>query len=62
MFILLFYYITSLSKKIAFLILLILQNDILDIELIEKNLNPQFFSNCLTRFIAMREDWNQLIN
>ena len=38
------------------------ETDILDIELIEKNLNPQFFSNCLTRFIAMREDWNQLIN
>ena len=38
------------------------ETDILDIELIEKNLNPEFFSNCLTRFIAMREDWNQLIN
>jgi hypothetical protein len=38
------------------------ETDILDIDLIEKNLSPQFFSNCLTRFIAMREDWNQLIN
>jgi hypothetical protein len=36
--------------------------DIQDIDLIEKNLNSEFFSNCLTRFIAMREDWDQLIN
>jgi len=35
----------------------IAETDLQDIDLIEK-----FFSNCLTRFIAMREDWNQLIN
>ena len=40
----------------------IAETDLQDIDLIEKNLNPEFFSNCLTRFIAMREDWNQLIN
>jgi hypothetical protein len=37
------------------------ETDILDIELIEKNLTSEFFSNCLNRFIAMREDWIQLI-
>ena len=36
------------------------ETDILDIELLEKNLTPEFFSNCLKRFISMREDWNQL--
>ena len=40
----------------------IAETDLQDIDLIEKNLNSEFFSNCLTRFIAMREDWNQLIN
>ena len=40
----------------------IAETDLQDIDLIEKNLNPEFFSNCLTRFIEMREDWNQLIN
>ena len=39
----------------------IAETDILDIELLEKNLTPEFFSNCLKRFISMREDWNQLI-
>ena len=40
----------------------IAETDLQDIDLIEKNLNSEFFSNCLTRFIAMREDLNQLIN
>lgn len=40
----------------------IAETDLQDIDLIEKNLNSEFLSNCLTRFIAMREDWNQLIN
>ena len=40
----------------------ITETDLQDIDLIEKNLNSEFFSNCLTRFIAMREDCDQLIN
>ena len=40
----------------------IAETDLQDIDLIEKNLNSEFFSNFLTRFIAMREDWNKLIN
>jgi hypothetical protein len=40
----------------------IAETDLQDIDLIEKNLNSEFLSNCLKRFITMREDWNQLVN
>lgn len=39
----------------------IAESDILDLDLIEKNISTDFLSNCLLRFLEMRVDWKNLI-
>ena len=39
----------------------IAETDITNLDLIENNIKTSFLSNCLSRFIEMRDDWMNLI-
>lgn len=36
--------------------------DVVDLEGVKKMITPELLSNCLRRFIAMREDWTNAFN